>query len=222
MLDARGRSIDFDLSGDTLRFTMPASNVRVTARFVRTETESEVIPDDQPTLPSDVADDAWYQEAVLQAVEQGFMTPLLIGQFCPDLPTARGDLITALYRMAGEPTASAPAFTDIPSDSAYYSASIWARAAGIAIGEPDGRFRPYDTVTREECIALLYRFCGMPSAVQTALPFSDFSSVSDWARPAMCWAYQSGILYGNAEGTCTPLSAVTRAETAALLMRLSQ
>ena len=222
VLDARGRSIDFDLSDDTLRFTMPASNVRVTARFVRTETESEVIPDDEPTLPSDVVDDAWYQEAVLQAVEQGFMTPLLIGQFCPDLPTARGDLITALYRTAGEPTASAPAFTDIPSDSAYYSASIWARAAGIAIGEPDGRFRPYDTVTREECIALLYRFCGTPPVVQTALPFSDFSSVSGWARPAMCWAYQSGILYGNAEGTCTPLAAVTRAETAALLMRLSQ
>ena len=222
VLDARGRSIDFDLSDDTLRFTMPASNVRVTARFVRTETESEVIPDDEPTLPSDVADDAWYQEAVLQAVEQGFMTPLLIGQFCPDLPTARGDLITALYRMAGEPTASAPAFIDIPSDSAYYSASIWARATGIAIGEPDGRFRPYDTVTREECVALLYRFCGIPPVVQTALPFSDFSSVSGWARPAMCWAYQSGILYGNAEGTCTPLAAVTRAETAALLMRLSQ
>lgn len=220
--DTRGRSIDFDLSGTTLRFTMPASNIRVTARFVRTETDAKVIPDDESTLPSDVADDAWYQQPVLQAVEQGWMTPLLIGQFCPNLPTARGDLITALYRMAGEPTACALAFTDIPSDSAYYSASIWARAAGIAIGEPDGRFRPYDTVTREECIALLYRFCGTPPVAQTVLPFSDFSSVSDWARSAMCWAYQSGILYGNAEGTCTPLTAVTRAETAALLLRLSQ
>lgn len=223
VVNTNGRSIDFDLSGETLRFTMPASDVRVTARFVLDQSDlPQESVSDELIPPADVAADAWYQDAVLQVIEPGFMTPLLIGQFCPDLPASRGDLITALYRMAGTPAAYAPAFTDIPSDSAYYEASIWARAAGIAMGEPDGRFRPYDTVTREECVALLYRFCGNPPTEQTALPFSDFLSISDWARPAMCWAYQSGILHGNTEGTCTPLAAVTRAEAAALLMRLLQ
>lgn len=219
VVDARGRSLDYKLSQEDLRFTMPASNVRVTARFSRIQTTQ---PTEQVELPlvSDLTEGVWYADDVTAVLSRGWMTPLLIGQFCPDLPTTRGDLIMALYRMAGQPAASAPAFTDIPPDSAYYAASIWARASGIALGEPDGRFRPYDSITREECVALLYRFRGSPSTGQAALPVSDASSVSNWARSAMGWAYQTGILYGNTEGTCTPLAAVTRAETAALLLRL--
>lgn len=221
VVDARGRSLDYKLSQEDLRFTMSASNVRVTARFSRIQT---VQPADEAasenTLVNDLSDGAWYTDDVTAVLTRGWMSPLLIGQFCPDLPTTRGDLITALYRMAGQPVATAPAFTDIPPDSAYYAASIWARASGIAVGEPDGRFRPYDTVTREECVSLLYRFRGSPSIEQTTLPFSDAATVSSWAQAAMGWAYQTGILYGNTEGTCTPLAAVTRAETAALLLRL--
>lgn len=223
ILDTRGDEVDYSLSGDILRFTMPASDVRVTARFIPEPVEypTELAP--EPSVPmTDLPSGIWYEDAVMQMIEQGFMSPLLTGQFCPDLAASRGDLIVALYRMAGTPSAYATAFTDIPPDSAYYDASIWGRVTSIAIGEPDGRFRPYDTVTREECIALLYRFSGCPPVTQTTLPFSDFSSVSDWARPAMCWAYTSGILYGNAEGTCTPLAPITRAEAAALLTRLWQ
>lgn len=221
VVDTRGDAIDYSLSGDILRFIMPKSDVRVTVRFILQPFEYPTKL--EPYAPvTDLPSGIWYEDAVMHMIEQGFMSPLLTGQFCPDLAASRGDLITALYRMAGAPPAYATAFTDIPPDSAYYDASIWGRATAIAIGEPDGRFRPYDTVTREECIALLYRFSGCPPVTQTMLPFSDFSSVSDWARPAMCWAYTSGILYGNTEGTCTPLAPVTRAEAAALLTRLWQ
>lgn len=219
VVTAQGRSVRYEYADDSLRFSMPGSDVRVKARFSRTPREPEE-PKRPDPLPSDLPAGAWYLSDVDEVLKRGWMTPLLTDSFCPELPASRGDLITALYRMAGKPDASALPFTDIPPDSAYYAASCWARASGIAQGEPDGRFRPYDPVTREECLSLLYRFCGSPAVIPSALPFSDDWQISPWARPALCWAYQSGVLYGNAEGTCTPSAWVSRAETASLLLRL--
>ena len=233
VIDSRGRALDFDLEDDTLRFRMPESDVRVTARFARadrTDTTYESQTDlDDPLPPlaeqpaGDLAPDAWYWADVREITARGWMDPLLAGAFCPDLPASRIDLVRALYRMAGQPQdAAALPFSDIAAGSPDQAAVTWARAAGIARGEPDGRFRPYDPVTREECVALLYRFAGSPAQAVYGLPFSDAGSVSAWARPAMQWAYQGGILYGNAEGTCTPLAPVSRAESAALLLRLAR
>lgn len=231
--DTRGRALDFDLEDDVLRFRMPESDVRVTARFVRTDYVDdpyEVPTDLDNLLPplaeqpaGDLAPDAWYWTDVREIMARGWMEPLLAGVFCPDLPASRIDLVRALYRIAGQPQgATAPSFSDVADGSPDHAAAIWARAAGIALGEPDGRFRPYDPVTREACVALLYRFAGSPAQAAYGLPFSDAWTISAWARPAMQWAYQSGILYGNAEGTCTPQAPVSRAETAALLLRLAR
>lgn len=205
---------------------MPDQSVRVTARFVRTDKTDDwqTLPDmglpDSGT-PSDVMPSDWYAADVTEILARGWMTCVTGDLFQPNLPVSRGDLILALYRMAGEPQAFSTLFTDIPLQSPYAAASIWARAAGVAIGEPDGSFRPYDAVTREECAALLHRFAGLPTAAPVVLPFTDWAQISGWALPAMRWAYASGILYGNAEGTCTPHASITRAETAALLLRLS-
>ena len=226
VMDLSGRSIDFDADDTDLYFTMPDQSVRVTARFIRTDKTDDwqTLPDmglpDSGT-PSDVMPSDWYAADVAEILARGWMTCVTGDLFQPNLPVSRGDLILALYRMAGEPQAFSTLFTDIPLQSPYAAASIWARAAGVAIGEPDGSFRPYDAVTREECAALLHRFAGLPTAAPVALPFTDWAQISDWALPAMRWAYASGILYGNAEGTCTPHASITRAETAALLLRLS-
>lgn len=224
VMDLSGRAIDFDADDTDLYFTMPDQSVRVTARFVRADKADN--PQDLPNTPdivtpSDVAPSDWYTTDITEILTRGWMTCVTGDLFQPNLPVSRGDLILALYRMAGEPEAFSTLFTDIPLQNPYAAASIWARATGVAIGEPDGSFRPYDAVTREECAALLHRFAGLPTVAPVALPFTDSAQISDWALPAMRWAYASGILYGNTEGTCTPRASITRAETAALLLRLS-
>lgn len=224
VMDLSGRAVDFDADDTDLYFTMPDQSVRVTARFVRADKADN--PQDLPNTPdiitpSDVAPSDWYASDITEILTRGWMTCVTGDLFQPNQPVSRGDLILALYRMAGEPEAFSTLFTDIPLQNPYAAASIWARATGIAIGEPDGSFRPYDAVTREECAALLHRFAGLPTVAPVSLPFTDTAQISDWALPAMRWAYTSGILYGNTEGTCTPHASITRAETAALLLRLS-
>lgn len=65
---------------------------------------------------SDVAEDAWYAEAVLWAVDRGITTGLTETTFGPDAPCTRGQIVTFLYRYAGiedeQPAETEPAETE--------------------------------------------------------------------------------------------------------------
>ena len=52
-----------------------------------------------------------------------------------------------------------------------------------------------------------------------ALRFADSASVSSWARDAMVWAVQNGILKGTADGLLNLGVNVTRGQSAALAGR---
>ena len=45
-------------------------------------------------------------------------------------------------------------------------------------------------------------------------------AVSSWAREAMGWAVQQGLVQGTGEGLLAPQGTATRAQTAVLLLRL--
>jgi hypothetical protein len=49
--------------------------------------------------------------------------------------------------------------------------------------------------------------------------FSDSAAVSPWARGAVAWAVDSGIISGLPNGTLSPSGTATRAEAAAMLQR---
>jgi hypothetical protein len=79
--------------------------------------------------------------------EQALAAELPDGSFRPDRPVGRGELLRALWRLAGSPPAEEPApWTDVPARLA--DAAGWAAATGTMTGLPDGRFHPADPVTR--------------------------------------------------------------------------
>ena len=91
--------------------------------------------------------------------------------------------------------------------------------AGTEAGlEPD---RP---VTREELAAILYRYaglCGLDMESRGELDaFADGGTVSPWAREAVAWAVDAGLLAGNGDGTLSPGGQTTRAEGAAMLRQM--
>ena len=69
---------------------------------------------------------------------------------------------------------------------------------------------------------MLYRYAGSPTATDAQLPFSDASSVSGYARNAVCWAVENGILNGFGDGSLRPKGSATRAQAASLLTRYVQ
>ena len=86
-------------------------------------------------------------------------------------------------------------------------------AQKIVLGYDDGLFRPDRGVSREDMITLLYRYAGSPKTSGRKLAeFRDNASISDYARQAMEWAVENGLILGYAEdGTIRPQSTTTRA-----------
>ena len=52
--------------------------------------------------------------------------------------------------------------------------------------------------------------------------FDDEGSVSAWAKDAIGWAVERGILTGTAERTLSPQGQATRAQLAAMLVRAEE
>jgi hypothetical protein len=89
----------------------------------------------------------------------------------------------------------------------------------IIAGDPDGRFRPNDTVTRAEFATVLVRSLELPLAPLPS-PFPDVVDGS-WYAPAVAVAARVGALHGDPDGSFRPAGTLTRAEVAATLFAVA-
>ena len=117
---------------------------------------------------SDVADGAWYTDAVTWAASQGIVDGYGGGLFGPDDNITREQLASILYRYAqakgydvsiGEDT-NILSYTDA-SDVAEYaiSAMQWACGSGVITGISESALAPRGEATRAQAAMMLMRFC---------------------------------------------------------------
>ena len=143
-----------------------------------------------------------------------------------------GNPITAIENqsVAAGKYANVPNATLVPTVEGY-EFSYWADANGIAGGYGDGRFGPEDTLTREQMVAMLWRYAkykGYDVSIgedTNILSYGDALDISEYAVSAMQWACGSGILSGqrSAEGTVlNPTGNTTRAQLSVVLMKFDQ
>ena len=191
------------------------------------ETESRIVPANDGNCPSkdfqDLDCTRWYHEGVDFALDQGFMVGMGDGRFLPNGELTRGQLMTILYRMAGEPEAAETTpFADVKMDQYYGQAIAWAAENGIAKGITDTRFAPNTAVTREQLVTFLFRYAQFShedvKGVCDLTEFADHKAVSDFACEPMAWAVDTGILTGM-DGLLNPKGDATRAQIATMLLR---
>ena len=173
---------------------------------------------------TDVATGSWYYDGVKYAVEKGLFTGTSATTFAPNMELTRSMLVTVLYRLAGSPEVSqSENFSDVQADSWYEDAVIWAAANGVVAGYGGGVFGPDDDITREQLAVILYRYAQLTEQdvdTETDLTaYSDAGEVSDFAREAMVWAVENGLISGTSATTLSPKGTATRAQVAVILMR---
>lgn len=172
---------------------------------------------------SDLASGSWYYEAVRSALKNGLMNGTSAHTFSPDMPMTRAMLVTILWRMAGQPDAKASPFADVVSGSWYAKAVYWAYDRGLVTGVSETAFAPNEPVTREALVTILYRYASLkqnlPAAGDEAGRFADGKQVSAFARNAVNWALQTGLLTGVSKTKLSPKGLATRAQIAVLLER---
>jgi|GEM_PF-6977487 len=173
----------------------------------------------QNYLPfADVFEKDWYYGAVIYAENNRWMNGYPDGNFGPQNLLTRADFVTLLHRLAGLVDAGIANFTDISPDAYYAAAVAWAAENGIVNGTSETEFSPNASLTREQLMTVLYRYTGAEAQGTGAESFADYDSVSDYAKAAMNWAIESGIITGK-DGLLVPQGAVTRAEAAVVSYR---
>lgn len=199
----------------------------------KTENKTEEITPGKATVANigsvfgDVKSSDWYAEAVAYAYNNGLMTGSDGGRFAADESATRGQIVTILFRLAGQPESEGKSFGDISGSEYYADAVAWAAALGVVNGYEDGTFGANGNVTREDLVTILYRFAQAMGYDTTqggmaVREFADYEQISEYAMAAMQWAVNTGIINGNEDNTLNPQGEANRAEIAAMIMRFCE
>lgn len=173
----------------------------------------------------DVDTKAWYHHDVDYVVKEGLMKGTGPNTFEPHSSTTRAMIVTMLHRLEKEPITSKPnIFVDVEENLWYSEAVNWATSNEIVFGYGDGKFGPNDPITREQMVAILYRYTKYKNGVISVndsskfYDFEDIEEVSTYARAPMKWACSKGIILGD-NNQILPQSISERCQIAAILHR---
>ena len=176
---------------------------------------------------TDVADDAWYKEAVDYVYANGLMSGTSATTFAPNMLLSRAMIAQVVHNLEDNPAAAEQGvFTDVAAGAWYANAVDWAAGEEIVSGYGNGKFGPEDNITREQMALILYGYAQYKgydvSASGELSSFTDGASTSSWAAEAVQWAVGSGLLSGKGGGVLDPQGTATRAEVASILMRFCE
>lgn len=167
----------------------------------------------------------WYHEAVDYVLENGLMNGKGNGIFDPNTSTTRAEVAALLYRMEDSPEIEGMEnpFKDVRMGDWFYEEVVWAANTGVVTGTSKDEFTPNTSITREQVVTMLYRYASKPEMnVEVLNDFPDSNTVSSYAKEAMAWAVENGIINGvikNEIATLSPQGTATRAQLAKILMK---
>lgn len=222
--DRNGKPVSVTAGQDgRYTFTMPSGRVTIKAEFVKRQGGYATCPRDSscPIWPyTDASPAAWYHDALHYCLENGLMKGYGQGLLGPGKSVSRAEFVQMLYNREGRPAIGGfLQFGDVPDGAWYGEAVRWASVRGIAGGYGNGQFGPNRSITRQELAVMLHRYAGSPAATDKELRFADADKVSAYAREALGWAVENGIVQGKSGGVLDPGGNATRAEAAAMLQR---
>ena len=191
-------------------FTMPSSKVTVEASFSKIKVENPFV---------DVKPGSYYEDAVIWAVGAGITTGTPTTTFDPDATCDRAQAVTLLWRAVGSPAPKSTTmpFTDVPVDSYYYDAVLWAVENGITNGTSATTFSPGASCSRAQIITFLWRVRKSP-ATAAANPFADVA-VGTYYTNAVLWAVEEEVTKGTTSTTFSPDADCTRAQIVTFIYR---
>ncbi|MFC4777830.1 Ig-like domain-containing protein [Paenibacillus sp. GCM10023252] len=151
------------------------------------------------------------------------------GLFAPDKAVTRAEFAVFIARglgLTGDKSAASK-FADVNTATTLAAYIGAASKAGIVQGNPDGTFKPNNTITRQEMAAMMVRAANAAGVnVQLSSTgaylgkFKDSSRISSWAQTDVAKAVYAGIINGKTTTTFSPATNATRAEAVVMIKRM--
>ena len=169
----------------------------------------------------------WYYEAVNTLTGLGIISGTDDYSFAPQADIKRGEFTKLLFNMAetmGVEPQQVPnvPFTDLSNGSHWATGYIgWAYENGIVNGYDDNTFRPNDYITRQDIAVMIKNFMDGYLNVDLEetgfINFDDNDHISAYARDAVDYVAQHGLMQGDGSGVFGPKAYTPRSQTAQLL-----
>ncbi len=164
----------------------------------------------------------WYHDAVHYCMDNVIMNGTNVNVYSPNMPATRAMICKVLYQAEGCPDpfegVLVKPYHDVKPLDWHYPCITWATRAKVAEGYGNSRFGPNDPVTREQVVTMLWRYSGKPEPRGNTLNFFDAHLVHEYARKAMLWATENGIINGKGHGILDPRDYAKRTEIAQIML----
>ena len=201
----------------------PSETTKPTEEPEPSETTEPTEPEDSEPLDNpftDVAEGEYYYAPVLWAVTQGVTTGTAADTFSPAKECTRAQVVTFLWRAAGEPEPGIQdnPFKDVYPGEYYYDAVLWAVEQGITTGMDAETFGTDLPCNRGQVVTFLWRTAGKPMPGSEQNPFADVEQES-YYYSAVLWAVEQGITTGMTPNEFQPNTTCNRAQIVTFLYR---
>ena len=149
------------------------------------------------------------------------------GTFRPDKNMSRAEAAAIFARLIsekkGEKINGKATFKDISAKDWFAKEVGYLEKYGIIKGYSDNTFKPNDSVTRAEFVAMTVRFDALFNEVKKGSYTVKYTDVATnyWAYSDVAYAKHAGWLNGYADGTFKGDNAITRAEVVTMVNRAS-
>ena len=172
-----------------------------------------VCPVSAKSVFTDVPDGHWAEKQIDAWSEYGVISGYN-GEFAPGRSITRGEFAVVLNKLMTYEKTVENKFADLGEK--YYTDSILKlNKAGVMQGY-ENKISPENSLTREEAAIMICRALGIETQEKVNKTFSDYASVSDWARPYINALVNEGLLNGS-DGKLNPKNTITRAEVVTIL-----
>ncbi|HNX29785.1 MAG TPA: S-layer homology domain-containing protein [Syntrophomonadaceae bacterium] len=215
----------------------------LSARYIRVSTNqpgkyalfaaAEAVDSTEPELISNFIDikGHWAEQDINTLYQKGLISGVTTFQFEPERPITRAEFAAIMLRALGESPGSymTGRFYDVPADAWYFNVVNKAAEMGIISGYSSTSFGPQDSITREQIAAIISRAMQLKGKgtsvtsdnIEARLSgFADQRSISVWARNGVAFALENKIVLGRTTTQFAPLATATRAEAAAMILRM--
>ncbi|MDG0810091.1 S-layer homology domain-containing protein [Cohnella rhizosphaerae] len=170
----------------------------------------------------------WSQQAIEDLASRTILTGTGIDKFEPARGVTRAEFAAMIVRALGLPAKTDGVYNDVKAADWYAPFVSAAKSYGLISGYPDGTFRPKQTITRAEAVAIIGKAwtlagqtaAGDSDAAAALAGISDNADIPAWVRPAFGSSFKLGLISGYEDGSVKPMRTVTREETAAMLRNL--
>ena len=175
---------------------------------------------------TDVADNFWAKDAIEKLVAAGVVSGMGNDSFSPNSNVTREQFLKMLLLSGGISCDAFDCdFTDVNPNEWYYNYVATAKIMGFTSGLGDGSFGVGTSITREDICVLAYKLISEKIYVKELdlenISFADKEQISDYAKQAVAYLKENGIVSGYEDGSFMPKNTATRAEACRIILGIT-